>query len=49
MKHSPMLGRLGLLIVDEDQKLLRFLVEELSGAGHPYIDCGKEQEDSAGN
>ena len=22
MKHSPLLGRLGLLIIDEDQKLL---------------------------
>ena len=37
MKHSPLLGPLGLLIVDDDPKLLELLIDELDGTGHPYI------------
>ena len=37
MKHSPLVDRLGLLIVDDDPKLLELLIDELDGTGHSYI------------
>ena len=39
---SPEQNRL--LIVDDDPELLRFLIEELSGAGHQCIGCVNSQE-----
>ena len=33
-----------LLIVDDDPELLRFLIDELSGAGHQCIGCNNGQD-----
>ena len=33
-----------LLIVDDDPELLRFVIEELSGAGHQCIGCDNGQD-----
>ena len=33
-----------LLIVDDDPELLRFLLEELDGAGHQCIGCDNGQD-----